>query len=152
MIKFFQGLSKNETFLKLTVNFKSIITKILSLIMVLIIIFAVIDLVIFIIYDLIYHPIGRFSLTLLEILALFLNMLIGLEILKNITAYLKQQNIQLKLVITTSLMAVSRKIIVYDLEKLSGINLIGLAMTIFALSASYSIIKQIGNGYNRCNG
>lgn len=145
MIAFFQVLSKNESFLKLTVNCKSIITKVLSLIMVLLIIFAVIDLVIFFISDLISHPFAKFSVTLLEILALFLNILIGLEILKNITAYFKQQTIKLKLVITTSLIAVSRKMIIYDLEKLSGINLIGLAIAIFALAASYTIIKQTGN-------
>jgi uncharacterized membrane protein (DUF373 family) len=139
----FRVLVKNDTFLKLIANFKSVIAKVLSFVMMLIITFAIIDLLIFLVYDLVSHPIARFSLTLLEILALFLNILIGLEILKNIAVFVRQQTIQLKLVITTSLMAISRKLIIYDLEKLSGINMIGLAVAVFALSASHTIIRQV---------
>lgn len=142
MIAFLRVFIENDSFLKLTVNFKSIVTKLLSLIIVLIIIFAVIELVVVLILDLFSHPIAQFSLTFLEILALFLNILIGFEILKNITGYFKQQTMQLKLVITTSLMAVARKMIVYDLETFSGINVISLGIVIFALSASYLIIRQ----------
>jgi Phosphate-starvation-inducible E. len=55
--------------------------------------------------------------TLFVIFGLFLNVLIALEILENITAYLKKHVIQVELVIVTSLIAVSRKIIILDLEK-----------------------------------
>ncbi|HEY9782742.1 MAG TPA: phosphate-starvation-inducible PsiE family protein [Leptolyngbyaceae cyanobacterium] len=40
----------------------------------------------------------------------------------------------------TSLIATARKIIILDLEKISASELIGLAITIFALSISYGII------------
>jgi uncharacterized membrane protein (DUF373 family) len=49
--------------------------------------------------------------------------------------------VQVELVIVTSLIAVSRKIIILDLEKTGGIEVIGLGIAIFALSISYWIIR-----------
>ncbi|MBF2062852.1 MAG: phosphate-starvation-inducible PsiE family protein [Calothrix sp. C42_A2020_038] len=136
-------LSKQVSFLNLVVDIKRLFTKILSITMVIVIIVAVIHLVVFLISDLISRPFGHFSLTLLNLLGIFLNILIALEILRNITAYLHQKNSQLKLVLTTSLIAITRKFIIYDLEKLSGLNLIGLSIIVLALSASYRIIRHI---------
>ncbi|WP_371357364.1 phosphate-starvation-inducible PsiE family protein [Hydrocoleum sp. CS-953] len=42
----------------------------------------------------------------------------------------------------TSLIAVARKIIIYDLDKKGGDALVGLAFAIFALSISYWIISS----------
>ncbi len=84
---------------------------------------------------------------LFVIFGLFLNVLIALEILENITAYLKKHVIQVELVIVTSLIAVSRKIIILDLEKKTAADLIGLATAIFALSISYLIVRYT-NKYN----
>jgi uncharacterized membrane protein (DUF373 family) len=64
-----------------------------------------------------------------------------LEILENITAYLKKHVIQVELVIVTSLIAVSRKIIILDLEKKTAADLIGLSTAILALSISYLIVR-----------
>jgi len=81
--------------------------------------------------------------TLLDIFGLFLSVLIALEILENITAYLKKHVVQVELVIVTSLTAVARKIIILDLEKVTGLSLIGLAIAIIALSISYFIVKSV---------
>jgi uncharacterized membrane protein (DUF373 family) len=86
--------------------------------------------------------------TLFVIFGLFLNVLIALEILENITAYLKKHVIQVELVIVTSLIAVSRKIIILDLEKKTAADLIGLAVAIFSLSISYLIVRQTNKGNN----
>lgn len=80
---------------------------------------------------------------LFTIFGLFLNVLIAFEILENITAYLKKHVIQVELVIVTSLIAVARKIIILDLEKTAGIDLIALATAIFALSISYWIVRNV---------
>ncbi|TAD93585.1 MAG: hypothetical protein EAZ98_22330 [Oscillatoriales cyanobacterium] len=65
-----------------------------------------------------------------------------------ITAYLKKHVIQVELVIVTSLIAVSRKIIILDLEKKTAADLIGLATAIFALSISYLIVRYTNKGNN----
>ncbi|PMB43848.1 hypothetical protein CEN41_11810, partial [Fischerella thermalis CCMEE 5330] len=71
-----------------------------------------------------------------------LNILIALEILENITGYLKKHVLQVELVIVTSLIAVARKIIILDLEKVSGIDIIGLGIALLALSISYWIVRK----------
>ncbi|MEL6816626.1 MAG: phosphate-starvation-inducible PsiE family protein, partial [Cyanobacteria bacterium J06598_3] len=77
------------------------------------------------------------------IFGLFLSVLIALEILENITAYLRKHVVQVELVIVTSLTAVARKIIILDLKEVSGVSLIGLAIAILALSISYFIVKSV---------
>lgn len=84
-----------------------------------------------------------FGQTLLDIFGLFLSVLIALEILENITAYLKKHVVQVELVIVTSLTAVARKIIILDLKQVSGVSLIGLAIAILSLSVSYFIVKNV---------
>ncbi|UBF26237.1 phosphate-starvation-inducible PsiE family protein [Kovacikia minuta CCNUW1] len=133
----------DESFLRFLGGVESLVSKVLSIAMVVVILVAVYDLGFFLVKELFTVPLGRFSTTLLTIFGLFLNVLIALEILENITAYLKKHVIQVELVIVTSLIAVSRKIIILDLEKTSGIDLIALAVTIFALSISYWIIKRV---------
>jgi uncharacterized membrane protein (DUF373 family) len=83
----------------------------------------------------------NFNTQLFQLFGLFLNVLIALEILENITAYLKQQVVQVELVLVTSLIAVSRKIIILDLEKKDSTDLIALGVAIFALSFSYVLIR-----------
>ncbi|MFM6205299.1 phosphate-starvation-inducible PsiE family protein, partial [Planktothrix sp.] len=60
---------------------------------------------------------------------------------ENISSYLKKHVIQVELVIITSLIAVGRKIIIFDLDKKGGEDLIGLALAVLALSISYLIVR-----------
>ncbi|MEG4500295.1 phosphate-starvation-inducible PsiE family protein [Microcoleus sp. F10-C6] len=142
--KIFRQISRlgNEAnFLHFTESVEVIISKILSLAMILVIIVSVCDLLVFLAKELVNHTDNLLKDTLFAIFGLFLNVLIALEILENITAYLKKHVIQVELVIVTSLIAVSRKIIILDLEKKTAADLIGLAIAIFALSISYLIVR-----------
>jgi len=93
------------------------------------------------------EPTGFFNKGLIETFGLFLNILIALELLENIAAYLKKHAIQVELVIVTSLIAVARKIIIFDFSKATGTDLIGLAIAIFSLSISYWLIRRINAKY-----
>jgi uncharacterized membrane protein (DUF373 family) len=84
---------------------------------------------------------GDFNRTLFQLFGLFLNVLIALEILENVAAYLKKNIIQVELVLVTSLIAVSRKIIILDLEKKDSNDLIALSIAVFSLSLSYMMIR-----------
>jgi uncharacterized membrane protein (DUF373 family) len=88
-----------------------------------------------------YYTDDSFNRKLFQLFGLFLNVLIALEILENITGYLKKHVIQVELVLVTSLIAVSRKIIILDLEKKDSNDIIALAIASFALSTSYVIIR-----------
>jgi uncharacterized membrane protein (DUF373 family) len=150
--KIFRQISKSgsdENFLHFTESVEVIISKILSLAMILVIIVSVCDLVIYLTKELVNnHDETLLKDTLFVIFGLFLNVLIALEILENITAYLKKHVIQVELVIVTSLIAVSRKIIILDLEKKTAADLIGLATAIFALSISYLMVRYSNRDNN----
>ena len=139
------SLKKDENFLHFVENFEGIISKLLSVAMIFVIIVASYDLGRFLLKEMISHPLGFQATSLIEILGLFLNLLIALELLENITAYLKEHVIQVELVIVTSLIAVARKIIIFDFKKASDFDLFGLAIAIFSLSLSYWIIRRMNS-------
>src|SRR4028119_387868 len=136
----------DENFLHVTESIEVAVSKILSLAMIWVILVSVCDLLIFLGKTWLSDPEHLFKDSLFIIFGLFLNVLIALEILENITAYLKKHVIQVELVIVTSLIAVSRKIIILDLEKKTAADLIGLATAIFALSISYLIVRTTNRG------
>ena len=123
------------------------ISKALSVAMVAVLVVAVVDLFLALwtlamTKSTFADPDTFFSKKLFEIFGYFLDILIALEILENVTAYLKRHVVQVELVIVTSLTAIARKIIIFDFDKLGGIELLGLAAGIFSLSVSYWIIKR----------
>ncbi len=119
-----------------------IVAKVLSLFMLCVILLAIADLIIFTSKEMFSANYGGFYKTLFKIFGLFLNVLIALEILENITGYLKKHVLQVELVIVTSLIAVARKIIILDLDKVEGMDIIGLGLAVLALSTSYFIIRS----------
>lgn len=132
-------------------RFEGWVSKILSIAMVMVIIVIILDLCVYLFTYLGAELVeGRdpdifFGKTLLNIFGFFLSVLIALEILENITAYLRKHVVQVELVIVTSLTAVARKIIILDLKEITGVTLIGLAIAILALSISYFIVKTVPN-------
>ena len=150
MIRIFQRfkaiLSEDEKFLEVLGSIEGIVSKILSIGMIFVTFVAIAQLS-YALVEKIMMTIERpsndnFNSTLFELFGLFLNVLIALEILENITAYLRKHVIQVELVIVTSLIAVSRKIIILDLEKKSSSDLIALAVAVFSLSIAYAIVHQ----------
>ncbi|NEP76929.1 MAG: phosphate-starvation-inducible PsiE family protein [Okeania sp. SIO3C4] len=136
---------KEDIFLTLIENIEVIISKILSLALIGVILFAVFDVIVFIFQELFFRSNPLFKETLFEIFGLFLNILIALEILENVTAYLRKHVFQVELVIATSLIAVARKIIIFDIDKKTGEDLIGLGFAILSLSISLWIIRSQKN-------
>ncbi len=134
--------TKDENFMHAIENVEVIVSKVLSIFLVLVILVVIVDLGVFLVRELFDTNSGPFNSKILKIFGLFLEVLIALEILENITSYLRKHVFQVELVIVTSLIAVSRKIIILDTEKLKGIDIIGLGITILALSISYWIIRS----------
>jgi len=135
---------QDEVFLKRLTQVEGIVSKVLSIAMIIVILVTVIDLAI-VLYRalLVTDSSGFFATKLTEIFGLFLSVLIALEILENITAYLKRHVVQVELVIVTSLTAIARKIIIFEFSKAGGLELIGLGVAILALSISYLIVRKI---------
>ncbi len=140
-------MSEDEQFLEAVGDVEIVVSKILSIGMIFVTFIAIAQLS-YALIDKLIITVDRpsndnFNTTLFELFGLFLNVLIALEILENITAYLKKHVIQVELVIVTSLIAVARKIIILDLEKKSSSDLIALAVAVFSLSVGYAIVHQV---------
>ena len=139
-------LVQDEKFLGAIGSVENLVAKLLSIGMIFVTFFALAQLS-YAIIDKFLFTINRpnndsFNTILFELFGLFLNVLIALEILENITAYLRKYVIQIELVLVTSLTAVARKIIILDLEKKSSSDLIALAVAVFSLSVGYAIVHQ----------
>jgi uncharacterized membrane protein (DUF373 family) len=143
-------LGNDENFLIGLKKLETLVSKVLSIAMVGILLTAVFELCLFISYEIFFNnsladPDKFSTVTLIKIFGLFLNILIALEVLENITAYLKKHVVQLELVVVTSLTAVARKIIIFDFNKATGLELMALAIAILTLSISYWIVRRGGN-------
>jgi uncharacterized membrane protein (DUF373 family) len=148
IFKSFRETFRDENFTHLVENIEVVVAKILAICMLFVIAVAIFDLINFTFKELFFSEYDGFYKTLFKVFGLFLNVLIALEILENITGYLKKHVLQVELVIVTSLIAVARKIIILDLDKVEGIDIIGLGLAVLALSISYFIIR-ISNSKNK---
>lgn len=145
MSKFIKTLSdffSDRNFLKIIHITENLVSKILSIALIVVIFVSLFDLIIVLYKDLLNHkPYGFFNRTLIEIFGFFLNILIALELLENITVYLRKHVVQLELVLITALIAVARKIIIFDPSKYEKVDLIALGVAIICLAISYGIIR-----------
>jgi uncharacterized membrane protein (DUF373 family) len=119
------------------------VAKALSVAMIVVILVTVVDFGIVLGLSLTTTDSQGFLQTILtDIFGMFLSVLIALEILENITAYIRRHVVQVELVMATALTAIGRKLIILDLEKVSGASLIGLAIALLALSLSYFMVRS----------
>jgi uncharacterized membrane protein (DUF373 family) len=133
--------TSDESFLHWAEFFENVIAKILLIAIVLISLYALVDLLLALVRIMFSTRLGSLGKTLISIFGLFLNLLIALELLENITGYLRKHVLQVELVIVTAIIAVARKLVILDLEKTSGMDLLGLAGAIVALTIGYFIIR-----------
>jgi uncharacterized membrane protein (DUF373 family) len=133
---------ENDVFLRRVHQFEGTISKVLSVGMIIVIVAMIVDLAVIMAVTIATTGPGKFlGQPVIELFGLFLSVLIALEIMENITAYIRNHVVQVELVIATALTAVGRKLIILELEKVSGLTLIGLSIAIFALAISYWIVR-----------
>jgi uncharacterized membrane protein (DUF373 family) len=74
----------------------------------------------------------------------FLLVLIGIELLDTIKVYLKQNVVHVEVVVLVAIIALARKIVIIEVEQLSGELLIGIGVLIISLAIAYYLIKRTG--------
>ena len=79
---------------------------------------------------------------ILDIFGMFLLVLIGIELVDTLRAYLNDKDFHLEVVLSVGLIAVARKVIVIDVKKAEPATLIGIAAIILALSFAYLLVKK----------
>lgn len=79
---------------------------------------------------------------LMDLFSLLLLLLIGLELLETVTAYLKDDIVHVEFIILIAIIAIARKVIVWDFKKYSFEELLSLAAMIVGLGITYFLIKK----------
>lgn len=72
----------------------------------------------------------------------FLLVLIGIELLKTIVAYLDHHEFHVEVVFTVAMIAIARHAVDLDLESTSPLLLVGMGTIVFALAASYYLYRR----------
>ncbi|WP_303900920.1 phosphate-starvation-inducible PsiE family protein [Thiohalomonas denitrificans] len=133
--------TQQDPLIKVLHRIISYAVRALSVLMALVILWGVAD-VVYVLYQRLVQP----PLLMLEIQDLlatfgaFLAVLIAIEIFINITLYLRDDVIHVKLVIATALMAVARKVIVFDYQTLDPGYIWATGALLIALGITYWLV------------
>ena len=79
---------------------------------------------------------------LLDIFGFFLLILIGIELLETIRAYLAEHVVHVEIVLEVALIAVARKVIVLDVNEYSSLTILALAALILALAVAFFLERR----------
>jgi uncharacterized membrane protein (DUF373 family) len=79
---------------------------------------------------------------LLEIFGYFLLVLIGVELLETLKAYVKKDVIHVRVVLEVALIAMARKVIIEEPNTVPGLTLFGIAALILALGIAFYFERQ----------
>lgn len=138
-----QWLSE-RLFLRLIDQFEQLIAKVLSILLVVLILLASVALL----RQLVLGLLGGQSVAeegaLIGYFGDLLNILIALELLQNLTAYLQRHAVQIQLVLLTAITAVARKLIVLPgSDESKPFLVVALGLCVVCLAGAYWLIRTI---------
>jgi uncharacterized membrane protein (DUF373 family) len=129
--------------LDLLKKFEKMVTVTLVVLMAVVVLLATIELGWIIVQDIITPPVFLLEISeLLDIFGLFLLVLIGVELLETIKAYLKENVVHFEVVLTVAMIAIARKVITLDVKELPSMTLVGIAAIIVALAAAKYFFRK----------
>jgi uncharacterized membrane protein (DUF373 family) len=79
---------------------------------------------------------------MLEVFGFFLMVLIGLELLESIKAYLEENRVHAEVVFLVAIVAMSRKVIIVDYREIAPEMLYGIAAVIISLAGGYFFVRR----------
>ena len=123
--------------------FEKGITLALIVMMALVLLLSTVDLGWTILKDILSPPTILLNVDqLVDIFGSFMLVLIGIELLETIKAYLGEHVIHAEIVLEVAIIAIVRKVIILDIKKEESLTLIGIAAIILALAGAFYIIKR----------
>jgi uncharacterized membrane protein (DUF373 family) len=123
-------------------KFEKVITISLAAMMAIVVLLSTVELGWLIITDIITPPFFLLDIAeLLDIFGLFLLVLIGVELLETIKAYIKDNVVHYEVVMTVAMIAIARKVIILDVKELHSLTLVGIAAIILALAVASRLFK-----------
>ena len=79
---------------------------------------------------------------LLEVFGYFLLVMIGVELLETVRAYLRKDVIHVRVVLEVALIAMARKVIIAEPATMPALTLLGVAAVILALAIAFYFERQ----------
>lgn len=124
-------------------GFERVIVLTLIGMMMLLILLSTIELGILIVKDIASPPLLRIDINeLLDLFGFFLLILIGVELLETIKAYLSEHVVHVEIVLEVALIAIARKVIILDVKEYSSLMLFAIAALVLALSGAFYLEKK----------
>ncbi len=117
--------------------------KVLAVLMVFTILWGVVD-VVYILYQQLLAPTFT-TFSIRDIVPIFgssLAPIVAMAIFVNITLYIRKDVIHVKLVMATAMMAMARKVIIFDFSKITPLFIFGTATVVLALGITYWLIER----------
>ncbi len=128
---------------KYTKSFERVIIFALMLMMAVVVLLATIELGRDIVKDIAAPPPLLIDINdLLEIFGLFLLIMIGIELLETIKSFVLDNVFRGEVVLLVAIIAISRKVIILDINNLPSLTLLGIAAIIIALTAGYYLVRR----------
>lgn len=82
---------------------------------------------------------------LLDVFGFFMLILIGVELLETIRAYLNEHVVHVEIVLEVALIAVARKVVIIDVKDYSPNTLFAIAAIVISLAGAYYLQKRARN-------
>ena len=135
-------LFDDKQFLNAIHGYERQLAKLLAVLLAVVVGFAALELVVETGFSLVQRQTNWFDGSLIKLLDRLLLIFIALEVLQNVTAYLRDQVVQIELVLLTALTAVARKVIVLPPGTENKPALMaGFGVIVVGLAAAYWLVR-----------
>ncbi len=123
--------------------FQKVIVLTLLGLMMLAVLVSTVELAVILIQELMKPPLFLLNIDeMLEVFGFFLMVLIGLELLESIKAYLEEDRVHAEVVFLVAIVAMSRKVIIFDYNEIPAEMMYGIAAVIIALGSGYYLVRR----------
>ena len=130
-------------FSKIQKRFEQVVVYTLMGLMMVAVLLSTIELGVIIVQEMIKPPFLLLNIKeMLEIFGFFMMVLIGVELLETIKAYVEKNIIHVEVVLLVAIIAVSRKVIILDYKKVTYQMMLGIAAITIALAVGYFFVRR----------
>lgn len=134
----------DQRYLRGVDRFEQLIAKLLGVLLIVLIILASVELLLQMVRAVLLRQSTWQGDALIAYFGELLNILIALELLQNITAYLKRHAVQIQLVLLTAITAVARKLIVLPgTTESKPLMVLALGFCVFSLAGAYWLMRNV---------
>ncbi|MEA5415032.1 phosphate-starvation-inducible PsiE family protein [Synechococcus sp. BA-132 BA5] len=139
-----QRIFQDRIFLRLIDKGERLVAKLLAAVLFLVLAVAALKFTVEVMLQLI-DPARRWvGEGLIAVLGDLLNLLIAIEVLQNITSYLRRHVVQIELVLLTAITAVARKVIVLPPNaENKPMLVVGLGVAVLCLAAAFWMVRRV---------